>query len=65
GLPFTWIPATKLPDAGKPFTWTRGYRSHRLDVNDVLYQLSHATLYVNRLLSLLVRVTFADAHRVG
>ena len=48
---------------GSGDSWTR--TNDPIDVNDVLYRLSHATLYVNRFLSCLVRVTFADAHRIG
>ena len=36
-----------------------------IDVNDVLYQLSQQTIYVNRLLSFFVRVTSADTQRAG
>ena len=36
-----------------------------IDVNDVLYQLSHATIYVIRFLGLMVRVTSTNTHRIG
>ena len=36
-----------------------------IDVNDVLYQLSHATIYVIRFLGLTVRVTSTGTHRIG
>ena len=44
-------------------SWTR--TNDPIDVNDVLYRLGHATLYVNRFLSYCVHVTFTDAHRIG
>ena len=36
-----------------------------IDVNDVLYQLSHATIYVIRFLGLAVHVTSMNTHRIG
>ena len=36
-----------------------------IDVNDVLYQLSHATVYVIRFLGFAARVTSTGAHRIG
>ncbi|MBR6184634.1 MAG: hypothetical protein IKQ41_00045, partial [Clostridia bacterium] len=36
-----------------------------IDVNDVLYQLSHATIYMIRFLGLMARATSTDAHRIG
>ena len=36
-----------------------------IDVNDVLYQLSHATIYVIRFLGLTVHVTSMGTHRIG
>ena len=68
-----WLRNTELGDNEKTHplldglfcgdSWTR--TNDPIDVNDVLYRLSHATLYVNRFLSYHVRVTFADAHRIG
>ena len=36
-----------------------------IDVNDVLYQLSHATIYVIRFLGLATHVTSMDTQRIG
>ena len=62
----------RVPKMKKPLI-NQGFQSGRnrtrtcdpIDVNDVLYQLSHATIYVIRFLGLTVHVTSMGTHRIG
>ena len=58
----------KVPDFSRTFNVGGRNRTRTcdpIDVNDVLYQLSHATIYVIRFLGLTAYVTSIDTHRIG
>ena len=57
----TFLPGEIAPCGGRNRTRT----CDPIDVNDVLYQLSHATIYVIRFLGLTVRATSTGTHRIG
>ena len=69
GVRLGYLPLEKMKE---PLIY-KGSRSGRnrtrtcdpIDVNDVLYQLSHATIYVIRFLGLATHVTSMDTQRIG